>query len=116
MAADPGFSPLMGIFHKLCTGICRGALSGRYPFRRNSWGDDRLYNKYYFATSKIIRRMEAWELLILFVSAFAGVMSVFLFKKENTQMLKLILSFCVANLFALTVLLLMLDVYLSGDP
>jgi zinc and cadmium transporter len=60
--------------------------------------------------------MEAWELLILFVSAFAGGMSVFLFKKENTQMLKLILSFSGAYLFALTVLHLMPDVYRSGDP
>lgn len=59
--------------------------------------------------------MEIWELILLFSSAFLGGLSVFLFKSENTNRLKLVLSFSGAYLFAITVLHLMPDVYSSGD-
>lgn len=60
--------------------------------------------------------METWELILLFSSAFFGGISVFYFKKDNTNRLKLVLSFSGAYLFAITVLHLMPDVYSSGDP
>lgn len=59
--------------------------------------------------------MEAWKLIVLFVSCLAGGVSVFFFKKDNTQRLKLILSFSGAYLFSITVLHLMPEVYKSGD-
>ena len=59
--------------------------------------------------------MEYWKLILLFISAFLGGMGVFLFKSDNTQRLKLILSFSGAYLFAITVLHLMPEVYESGD-
>lgn len=60
--------------------------------------------------------METWELILLFSSAFLGGLSVFLFKSNNTNRLKLVLSFSGAYLFAITVLHLMPEVYKSGDP
>ncbi|WP_411274927.1 ZIP family metal transporter [Daejeonella sp.] len=60
--------------------------------------------------------METWELILLFGSALFGGLSVFLFKSNNTNRLKLVLSFSGAYLFAITVLHLMPDVYQSGDP
>jgi zinc transporter ZupT len=59
--------------------------------------------------------METWELILLFGSAFLGGLSVFFFRTENTNRLKLVLSFSGAYLFAITVLHLMPDVYRSGD-
>ncbi|HYK76570.1 MAG TPA: ZIP family metal transporter [Daejeonella sp.] len=59
--------------------------------------------------------MELWKLILLFGSAFLGGLGIFLFKKDNTQKLKLILSFSGAYLFAITVLHLMPEVYHSGD-
>lgn len=59
--------------------------------------------------------MESWKLIILFASAFLGGSAVFLFKKDNTQRLKLILSFSGAYLFAITVLHLIPEVYIGGD-
>jgi zinc transporter ZupT len=43
-------------------------------------------------------------------------MAIFLFKKDNTQRLKLILSFSGAYLFAITILHLIPEVYHEGDP
>lgn len=60
--------------------------------------------------------MESWELILLFASAFFGGLSVFLFKNDNANKLKLVLSFSGAYLFAITVLHLMPDVYGSGNP
>jgi zinc and cadmium transporter len=59
--------------------------------------------------------MEAWKIAILFASCFLGGIAVFLFKKDNTQRLKLILSFSGAYLFAITILYLIPEVYLGGD-
>ncbi len=59
--------------------------------------------------------MESWKLILLFASAFLGGVGVFLFKRDNTQRLKLILSFSGAYLFAITVLHLMPEVYRTGD-
>ncbi|HEY0896968.1 MAG TPA: ZIP family metal transporter [Sphingobacteriaceae bacterium] len=58
--------------------------------------------------------MEYWRLILLFSSAFLGGMGIFLFRKDNTQRLKLILSFSGAYLFAITVLHLIPDVYKTG--
>ncbi|MGX5687948.1 ZIP family metal transporter [Arcticibacter tournemirensis] len=55
--------------------------------------------------------MEYWKLIVLFVSCFAGGVSVFFFQKDNTKRLKLILSFSGAYLFGITVLHLIPDVY-----
>lgn len=61
--------------------------------------------------------METWELILLFSSALSGGLGIFLFKKDdNTNRLKLVLSFSGAYLFAITVLHLMPDVYHSGNP
>ncbi len=59
--------------------------------------------------------MEIKELILLFSSAFLGGMGIFFFKTDNTNRLKLVLSFSGAYLFAITVLHLMPDVYHSGD-
>ncbi|MEO8795329.1 MAG: ZIP family metal transporter [Daejeonella sp.] len=59
--------------------------------------------------------MENWTLILLFSSAFLGGLGIFLFKRDNTQRLKLILSFSGAYLFAITVLHLMPEVYRTGD-
>lgn len=58
--------------------------------------------------------MEIWKLALLFFSAFLGGLSVFLFKKDSTNQLKLILSLSGAYLFAITVLHLMPEVYQDG--
>lgn len=59
--------------------------------------------------------MESWKLIVLFASAFLGGTAIFLFKNDNTQRLKLILSFSGAYLFAITVLHLIPAVYTGGD-
>ncbi len=59
--------------------------------------------------------MEAGIVAILFLSCFAGGLSVFLFKQDKARSLKLILSFSGAYLFAITVLHLIPEVYRSGD-
>ncbi|MEN9370121.1 MAG: hypothetical protein RI952_986 [Bacteroidota bacterium] len=53
--------------------------------------------------------------LILFLAALIGGLAVFLFKKENSKNLKLVLSFSGAYLFAITILHLMPEVYESGN-
>jgi len=60
--------------------------------------------------------MESWQLILLFGSSLLGGLGIFLFKKENSNRLKLVLSFSGAYLFAITVLHLMPDVYSSGNP
>jgi len=60
--------------------------------------------------------MESWELILLFGSSLLGGIGIFLFKKDNSSRLKLVLSFSGAYLFAITVLHLMPDVYSSGNP
>ncbi len=60
--------------------------------------------------------MESWQLILLFGSSLLRGLGIFLFKKENSNRLKLILSFSGAYLFAITVLHLMPDVYSSGNP
>ncbi len=52
---------------------------------------------------------------ILFASAFASGVSVFFFKRDNTNALKLILSFSGAYLFSITVLHLIPEVYHTHD-
>lgn len=59
--------------------------------------------------------MEIWKLIVLFLSCFAGGIAIFSIKKDNTQRLKLILSFSGAYLFAITVLHLIPEVYHNGD-
>jgi zinc and cadmium transporter len=60
--------------------------------------------------------MEIWELILLFSSSLIGGLAIFLFKKDNSNRLKLVLSFSGAYLFAITVLHLMPDVYSSNNP
>jgi zinc and cadmium transporter len=55
--------------------------------------------------------MEIWKIFILFVSAFFGGSAIFLVKSDKSQLLKLILSFSGAYLFAITVLHLIPDAY-----
>ena len=61
--------------------------------------------------------MESWKLGLLFFSAFLGGLCIFLFKdkKDNTTLLKLVLSLSGAYLFSITVLHLMPEVYSSGN-
>lgn len=58
--------------------------------------------------------MEFWKLAVLFLSAFLGGLGVFLFKSDNRQRLKLLLSFSGAYLFAITILHLIPEVYRTG--
>ncbi|NQV74565.1 MAG: ZIP family metal transporter, partial [Bacteroidetes bacterium] len=60
--------------------------------------------------------MEFWQLILLFGSSLLGGLGIFLFKKDNSNRLKLVLSFSGAYLFAITVLHLMPDVYSSENP
>jgi len=55
--------------------------------------------------------MELWKIFILFFSAFLGGIAIFLVKSDKSQLLKLILSFSGAYLFAITVLHLIPDAY-----
>ncbi|WP_256012418.1 ZIP family metal transporter [Desertivirga xinjiangensis] len=55
--------------------------------------------------------MEFWPIVILFSSCFLGGLSVFFFKKDSSQRLKLILSFSGAYLFSITILHLIPEVY-----
>lgn len=59
--------------------------------------------------------MEIWKFLILFLSALLGGLSIFLVKNDKSQLLKLILSFSGAYLFAITVLHLIPDAYSGTD-
>ncbi|MEN0055144.1 MAG: ZIP family metal transporter [Mucilaginibacter sp.] len=59
--------------------------------------------------------MAAWKVVLLFLSAFCGGISVFLFKGDNYKTLKLILSFSGAFLFGITVLHLIPDAYYGND-
>lgn len=59
--------------------------------------------------------MEIWKLLILFFSALLGGSAIFLVKSDKSQLLKLILSFSGAYLFAITVLHLIPDAYHGDD-
>ncbi len=59
--------------------------------------------------------MAAWKVIILFIAAFGGGISVFLFKGSNHTSLKLVLSFSGAYLFGITVLHLIPDAYHGND-
>lgn len=59
--------------------------------------------------------MEIWKLLVLFFCAFFGGTAIFLVKNDKSQLLKLILSFSGAYLFAITVLHLIPDAYSGND-
>lgn len=59
--------------------------------------------------------MEIWKFLVLFFCAFLGGVSIFLVKNDKSQLLKLILSFSGAYLFAITVLHLIPDAYSGTD-
>lgn len=59
--------------------------------------------------------MALWKILVLFLGAFSGGMSVFLFKGDNHKNLKLVLSFSGAYLFGITVLHLIPDAYHGND-
>ncbi|QEC80163.1 ZIP family metal transporter [Mucilaginibacter ginsenosidivorax] len=59
--------------------------------------------------------MEIWKVLLLFLSASFGGLSVFLFRGDNHKMLKLVLSFSGAYLFGITVLHLIPDAYHGND-
>src|SRR5260370_8550333 len=59
--------------------------------------------------------MTLWKVIVLFLGAFTGGMSVFLFKGNNHNNLKLVLSFSGAFLFGITVLHLIPDAYHGND-
>jgi zinc and cadmium transporter len=59
--------------------------------------------------------MEIWKLLVLFFCAFLGGSAIFLVKNDKSELLKLILSFSGAYLFAITVLHLIPDAYSGTD-
>lgn len=59
--------------------------------------------------------MELWKLLVLFFCAFLGGISIFFVKSDKSQLLKLILSFSGAYLFAITVLHLIPEAYSGPD-
>lgn len=59
--------------------------------------------------------MAIWKVIVLFLGAFTGGMSVFLFKGNNHNNLKLVLSFSGAYLFGITVLHLIPDAYHGND-
>ncbi|WP_316768284.1 ZIP family metal transporter [Pedobacter frigiditerrae] len=59
--------------------------------------------------------MEIWKFLVLFCCALFGGLAIFLVKNDKSQLLKLILSFSGAYLFAITVLHLIPDAYSGTD-
>jgi zinc and cadmium transporter len=59
--------------------------------------------------------MEIWKTLVLFFCAFLGGTAIFLVKSDKSQLLKLILSFSGAYLFAITVLHLIPEAYSGPD-
>ena len=59
--------------------------------------------------------MEIWKFLVLFSCAFFGGLAIFLVKSDKSQLLKLILSFSGAYLFAITVLHLIPEAYSGTD-
>jgi len=59
--------------------------------------------------------MEAWKFAVLFFCAFLGGTAIFLVKSDKSKLLKLILSFSGAYLFAITVLHLIPDAYSGPD-
>lgn len=59
--------------------------------------------------------MEAWKFAVLFFCAFLGGSAIFLVKSDKSKLLKLILSFSGAYLFAITVLHLIPDAYSGPD-
>ncbi|MFC4210131.1 ZIP family metal transporter [Pedobacter lithocola] len=59
--------------------------------------------------------MEAWKFAVLFFCAFLGGTAIFLVKSDKSKLLKLILSFSGAYLFAITVLHLIPDAYSGTD-
>lgn len=59
--------------------------------------------------------MESWKLFVLFFCAFIGGLMIFLVKSDKSKLLKLILSFSGAYLFAITVLHLIPDAYNGPD-
>ncbi|RZK44196.1 MAG: zinc/iron permease [Pedobacter sp.] len=59
--------------------------------------------------------METWKFLTLFFCAFFGGLAIFLVKNDKSQLLKLILSFSGAYLFAITVLHLIPEAYHGAD-
>jgi zinc and cadmium transporter len=60
--------------------------------------------------------MGIWELILLFISSMIGGLAIFLIKNDNSNRLKLVLSFSGAYLFSITILHLMPDVYKTGNP
>ena len=59
--------------------------------------------------------MEIWKFCVLFFCAFIGGTGIFLVKSYNSKLLKLILSFSGAYLFAITVLHLIPDAFSGPD-
>lgn len=59
--------------------------------------------------------MEVWKLIVLFLAALMGGLAIFLVKNDKSKLLKLILSFSGAYLFAITVLHLIPDAYSGSD-
>jgi zinc and cadmium transporter len=59
--------------------------------------------------------MEIWKFCVLFFCAFLGGSAIFLVKSDKTKILKLILSFSGAYLFAITVLHLLPDAFSGTD-
>jgi zinc transporter ZupT len=59
--------------------------------------------------------MAIWKLCVLFFCAFLGGTAIFLVKSDKSKLLKLILSFSGAYLFAITVLHLIPDAYSGTD-
>lgn len=59
--------------------------------------------------------MEIWKLCVLFFCAFLGGATIFLVKSDKSKLLKLILSFSGAYLFAITVLHLIPDAFSGPD-
>lgn len=59
--------------------------------------------------------MEIWKLCVLFFCAFLGGTAIFLVKSDKSKLLKLILSFSGAYLFAITVLHLIPDAFSGPD-
>lgn len=59
--------------------------------------------------------MAIWKLIVLFLAALMGGLAIFLVKNDKSKILKLILSFSGAYLFAITVMHLIPDAYSGSD-
>src|SRR5690606_31339729 len=118
METHPMARVIMGCYYQLCPGLCRSPLpTGDYWGRIAGmchWVSYRPGVPQRSARSNACQKrgMSSFAMIvILFASAFASGVAVFFLKRDNTNLLTLVLSFSGAYLFSIAVLHLIPEVY-----